>query len=65
MKKVGNEQLMTIEELEQKEKTNHAVHVAVCRTRGWNPGKSVTRDEYQKAVKAFMSAPVGRSGNRC
>lgn len=55
MKKDSGEQLPTIEELEKKEKVNHAVHVAICKRQGWNPGKRVSLADYQKAVKLFLT----------
>ncbi len=56
MKKEGNEQLLTIEELKKREKTNHAVHTAVCKRQGWLPGKRISLLQYQKAVKTFLTA---------
>ncbi len=64
MKKEEDGQAYTLEELERLEGLNHAVHVAVCSTREWKPGKQVTKAEYKAAVKEFMTAPVGRS-KRC
>lgn len=60
MKKVGSDKLITIEELERLENTNHAVHVAVCRGMDWYPGKSITAAEYRAAVKGFLGSPMGR-----
>lgn len=56
-------QMHTVEELEEFTGMNHAVHMAVCKARGWNPGKQVTKAEYEAAVKSFMTAPIGRSGS--
>ena len=39
MRKESGEQLPTIEELEKKEKVNHAVHVAICKRQGGHQGK--------------------------
>ena len=55
MRKESNEQLLAIEELEKKEKVNHAEHVAICKRQGWNPGKRVSLADYQKALKLFLT----------
>ena len=52
MRKESNEQLLAIE---KKEKVNHAVHVAICKRQGWNPGKRVSLADYQKALKLFLT----------
>ena len=38
---------------------DEAFHAAVCLKMGWAEGKDVTKEEYEAAVNAFMSAPAG------
>lgn len=63
-KETGKEKiLILVGDLEKEEKTPHAVHVAVCRIMGWNPGKSVERKAYQEAVGKFMKSPMEGAGS--
>lgn len=49
-----------IGELKKKNHTSDPVHSGTCATKGWGPGKQVTEEEYNTAVKDFCTAPIGR-----
>lgn len=35
-----------------------SVFAGVCARMKWNPGKTVTESEFNKAVKAFLESPI-------
>lgn len=48
-----------IEELKQEKGTPDAVYAGMKAYSGWKTGKTVTEVQYDAAVKAFASAPIG------
>lgn len=57
--KAGPE-LFRIEELKAKKKTSAPIYSGVCTAQNWGPGKVISEADYDAAVKAFSSAPMGK-----
>lgn len=53
-------QYFSIEALKNKSKTSEPVYSGTCTAKGWGPGKQVTEEEYNTAVKEFCTAPMGK-----
>lgn len=52
---------LAIEELKETSKTPDAVYQGMCAANGWQKGRAVTPEEYQKAQQRFLGAATGRS----
>lgn len=49
-----------IETLAQELETDTVVFAGVKAFKGWTTGKVVTKEEYEKAIKEFLGAPLGK-----
>ncbi len=50
---------LTIEEHAQNAEISGSVFAAVMQSQGWATGKKVEKNEFEKAVQAFLNAPIG------
>ncbi len=55
-------ELLEISELRKLNKTGKAVFAGVCAANGWAPGKTITSEEYLKAVEKFSGEPMSGPG---
>jgi hypothetical protein len=51
-------ELLEISELRTRQKISRAIFAGVCSANGWKPGKRVSEEEFQTAVKQFTEAPM-------
>lgn len=55
--------LQTVENWRDKKGTPVPVYAGTCVTARWKPGKQITEQEYDAAVKGFRAAPAGKEVN--
>jgi hypothetical protein len=48
----------TVEKLAKRLEVSAPVFAAVMQMQGWASGKTVSEDEFKKAVEAFLGAPI-------
>lgn len=48
--------------LREKAGVSWPVFAGVCSANGWKPGKQVSAEEFDKAVKKFLGAPIDKVG---
>lgn len=58
-KKDSPPELLSIEELKEKNKTPNRVFEGIKAAENWRSGKAVTEADYQKALDGFMKSPMG------
>jgi len=59
IKEAPKKALPTVEEHAKKQKVTAPILAAVMQKANWSSGKRVSREEFENAVKAFLSAPMG------
>lgn len=59
VKETPKKALPTVEEHAKKQKVTAPILAAVMQKANWSSGKRVSREEFETAVKAFLSAPMG------
>jgi hypothetical protein len=59
VKEMPKKSLPTVEEHAKKQKVTAPILAAVMQKANWSSGKRVSREEFENAVKAFLSAPMG------
>lgn len=52
-------QCFSIEMLKERNKTPDAVYQGMCVANGWQRGKVITQEEYQRAQQRFLDAAMG------
>lgn len=55
-------QLLPIEQLRAKHKTDASVFAGVCSANDWRPGRAVAEKDYLAAVQKFINAPITGAG---
>lgn len=56
-------QFLSIEELRDKKKMSSSDFSGICAAYGWRPGKMVTEEEFDIAIKKFSNSPIGKKVN--
>lgn len=64
VKQQNSQELETIEILREKSGTPQAVYQGVCARQNWRPGQQITGEAYEKALREFLCAPLGRSSKK-
>ncbi len=59
VKEMPKKSLPTVEEHAKKQKVTAPILAAVMQKANWSSGKRVSREEFEQAVIAFLSAPMG------
>ena len=52
-------ELLSIEELKEKNKTPDRIFEGVKAAENWKPGKAVKQEDYETALKGFLESPMG------
>lgn len=56
---IQENECFSIEMLKEKNKTPDAVYQGMCAANGWQRGKVITQEEYQRAQQRFLGAAMG------
>ncbi len=56
---IQENQYLSIEMLKEKNKTPDAVYQGMCVANGWQRGKAIEQEEYQRAQQRFLGAAMG------
>jgi hypothetical protein len=52
-------ELLSIEELKEKNKTPDRIFEGITAAENWKTGKAVTQEDYEKALEGFLKSPMG------
>lgn len=52
--------LLSLDTLQEKHKITRPVFAGVCAANDWKPGRSMTDEDFLRAVDEFTGAPMGK-----